>query len=95
MPYPLRTHKRALKKFGVEVELAGGRHPYKAVQAGRPRYPIAVHNTGDELDDAYIRALCRNFGIDEADYRAELAGMPWPSLRRAAECTADEPSEAN
>lgn len=74
MPFKLRDHRKALKRFGVSVDKFKGRHPYKAHRNGKGKWPIAVHSSHDELDDNYIRALCAQFGIDVDAYLAALSG---------------------
>ncbi len=67
----LRDVSRALKSFNVEIE-PGSKH-YKATRAGARCYTIPAHN-GEKTDvvDHYIRGVCRNFGIDEDEFRKLL-----------------------
>ena len=78
MPWKLSEHKRALGHFGVDVLNTGqGGHPWKAVgkdSGGKNRkFPLVAHKgLRSEIDDAYIKSLCAQFGIDEEEYRKLL-----------------------
>lgn len=75
MPARLRDLKRHLAAFGVEVDDTGGKHNYKAKRVGFRTFPVPAHNGWKtEIDDKYIRALCRNLGIDEAELWKALRG---------------------
>lgn len=70
----LRDIVRALGEHNVVVEPAtGGGSHFKAKRPGARTYVIPAHN-GDktELDDKYVKALCKNFEIDFDVFRAKL-----------------------
>lgn len=72
MPARLRDLKRSLESLGVRVdEPARGSH-WHASKDGR-RYPIPAHNSlKSEIQDVYIRGVCRALGLDEAELRRRL-----------------------
>jgi hypothetical protein len=73
MPARLRDLKRALGVFGVEVDEPGSGSHWKLSKPGLPPYRVPAPNgLRSEIDDIYVNALCRHFGIDRA---ALLAAM--------------------
>lgn len=64
---------RALWKFGVAVEKPKSGSHWKARKDGYRSYTLPAHNGPQtELDDMYIKGVCRNFGIDLEEFRALL-----------------------
>lgn len=63
---------REVAKLGVTVG-AGTKHFYKLSAPGLRCYTLPAHN-GDktELDDKYIKGLCKHFGLNYADFKAKL-----------------------
>jgi len=72
VPARLANLVRALKQLGVAVnEPSKGSH--RRATRGGELFTIPAHNgLKTEIDDKYIRALCRKFGLDEAALRALL-----------------------
>lgn len=73
MPARLRDIKRALEARGITVETppSGGSH-YRA-RKDSIVYPIPSHGgLKGEINDIYIRGLCRRFGLDEDAFRRDL-----------------------
>jgi|HubBroStandDraft_6_1064221.scaffolds.fasta_scaffold1437747_2 hypothetical protein len=67
MPARLRDLVATLRTMGVEVETPKSGSHFVARKPGCRPYPIPAHNgLKSEIEDKYIRALCRNFGIDPA-----------------------------
>ncbi len=73
MPARLKDIRRALEDFGVTVrEPKGGSH-WMATKDGCRSTPLATHNgERGEIADVYIKQLCRNFGIDLAEFKKLL-----------------------
>ena len=73
MPARLRDIRRAAKDYGVEIaEPSKGSH-WKCTRPGTRNYPIPAHNgLKTEIDDKYISAMCKHFGVDEVDFRSKL-----------------------
>lgn len=72
MPARLKDIERALAAFGAVLELPNRGSHYKVVR-GSETYPLPAHNgTKTEIDDWYIRGLCRQFGFDEKEFRRKL-----------------------
>jgi hypothetical protein len=61
----LAKFKRFLAEHGIVLEVGTGKHPYKAKKDGCRTYPIPAHK-GEKtvVDDKYLRACCRTFGLD-------------------------------
>ena len=58
---------------GVTFEGTGGKHPYRLRKAGARLYTIPAHRgLQTEINDIYIRAMCRNFGIDVEAFKRDL-----------------------
>lgn len=73
MPARLRDLKRALGAFGVAVDEPSRGSHWKLSKPGCPPYRVPAPNgLRSEIDDIYVNALCRHFGIDRA---ALLAAM--------------------
>jgi hypothetical protein len=72
MPARLAKLRRALEAMGITVtEPASGSH-WKAQRDGKT-YPIPAHNgPKTEIDDCYLRGVCRCFGLDEKALRKLL-----------------------
>jgi len=73
VPVRARDLARALAGFGILVEAPkkGGSH-WRAVRGGTV-YPLPMHNgPKTEVDDAYVRGVCKAFGIAEAELRKKL-----------------------
>lgn len=72
MPARLRDIKRALNSLGIDVnEPKKGSH-WKAVH-GTTCYTIPAHaGLKEEVSDVYIKAMCRAFGLDYAEFKAKL-----------------------
>ena len=59
--------------FSIRIEKPSTGSHWKAVRAGSRPYPIPAHNgIRSEISDLYIRGLCRNFGIEDAEFRKHL-----------------------
>lgn len=72
MPARLRDLIRAVEALGVVVDAPNSGSHWKARRDGKT-YPLPAHNGArTELDDVYIRGLCRCFGLDEAELRRHL-----------------------
>lgn len=72
MPARFSDIERAAGTFGILVA-KGGKHNKKLVRAGSRCYTIPAHNGGrSEISDVYIAGLCRNFQIEEAEFRSRL-----------------------
>ena len=53
------------ERYGITVEKPSSGSHWKCKRDGCRTYPIPAHNgERSEIPDQYIRALCRNFGID-------------------------------
>lgn len=63
MPMRLFDLEQWLKDYAVDVT-TGTRH-FQARKEGFSMFPIPAHNgRKSEIDDKYLRALCKHFGID-------------------------------
>ena len=73
MPARLCDIARAAKTLGIAISKPNGGSHWKATRPGFRPYPLPAHN-GDrtELDDKYIRGLCRAMQVDEGELRALL-----------------------
>lgn len=73
MAVRVRDLVRALPAFGVEVVPPSKGSHWKAKKAGCRTYVIPCHN-GDrtEVDDNYLRGLCRCLNLDLAELRTRL-----------------------
>lgn len=66
MPARLRDIIAHVARFEVEVEKPSSGSHYKFKKAGFRTYPIASHNgERGEIDDVYVRKICKHFGIPE------------------------------
>jgi hypothetical protein len=73
MPARLRALIAICAQFAIEVEPPKGSSHWKAKKAGFRTFPIPAHNAErTEISDSYIRALCRNFGLDYEDVQRRL-----------------------
>lgn len=73
MPARLNKLTKALRKRGIAVETPNRSSHYKAVGPSGKTYPIPAHNgPKTEISDVYVKGVCRAFGIDEAEFRADL-----------------------
>ncbi len=73
MPARLGDIVRALARFGVAVDEPSKGSHWKANKPGCRVYTLPAHNgKKTELDDKYIRGMCRALGIDEDEFRALL-----------------------
>jgi len=64
---------RAGRKSGLEVEEGKGTSHWKFKCDGRRTYPIPASNSEKtEIDDIYIKGLCRNFGLDLEEFKKLL-----------------------
>lgn len=73
MPAKLSAIKRVVQALGYTLEppRGGGSH-WKVSWAGGS-YPIPAHNgLKEQIPDHYVRALCRNIGIDYEEFRRRL-----------------------
>lgn len=65
----LRVLVSAARKFGIAIEEPKSGSHWKATK-GQELYPIPAHNgLKSEIDDVYVRGLCRAFGIDVAELK--------------------------
>ena len=72
MPARLMAVAAVLKKHGIDVEKPSSGSHYKAVR-GSVVYPLPAHNGAkSELDDRYLKALCRAFGLDYRAFKEAL-----------------------
>ncbi len=72
MPARLADIARACRALGIDVEAPGRGSHWKALRDGTV-YPLPAHNgPKSELDDIYIRGLCRAFGLNEREFRKLL-----------------------
>jgi hypothetical protein len=74
VPARLFALARVLAQFGVDVRppTGGGSH-WRAGRADGRSYRIPAHNgERTEINDKYIRGLCREFGIDYAELKKRL-----------------------
>jgi hypothetical protein len=74
VPARLRDIERAAKLSGLEIVPPNGPHPWKARRASDGKtYGIPAHNGAKtEISDVYVRAFCRTFGLDYAEFRKML-----------------------
>jgi hypothetical protein len=65
--------QRVGPEYGVTItEPTKGSH-WRCTKAGCRMYPLPAHNgKRTEIADQYIAGFCRNFGIDEAEFRKKL-----------------------
>ena len=69
MPARLRDLIRAGRQWGIVVEPPGSGSHWIA-RKGELAFPLPCHNGGkSEIDDIYIRRMCRAFGVDEKELR--------------------------
>ena len=72
MPARLSRVRRALLALGIQVITPTRGSHWKAERDGKA-FPLPAHNAEKtELDDRYIKALCRCFGLDEKAFREQL-----------------------
>lgn len=74
MPARLKDILRAAKTLGLDAREPNSGSHYMVSKPGclRP-YPLSAHNgMKTEIEDKYIRGLCRAMGLDEAEFRALL-----------------------
>lgn len=64
---------KALAAFGIGVTPPSSGSHWNAKKPGARTFVIPAHN-GDrtEVDDNYIRSLCRNFGLDVDEFKKHL-----------------------
>lgn len=63
---------REVQEYGVSID-SGTKHLYKLTAPGLRCYTLPAHNgSKSELDDKYIKGLCKHFGIDYAEFKAKL-----------------------
>jgi len=69
----LRDLIKALAACGIAVTPPANGSHWKAKKPGARTFVIPAHN-GDrtQVDDNYIRALCRNFGLDVDEFKRKL-----------------------
>lgn len=73
MPARLRDIARACAYFDLIVERPSSGSHWKVKGDGARTYPVPASNgEKSEISDKYIKALCRNFGIDERAFRDKL-----------------------
>jgi hypothetical protein len=72
MPARFRQLKLALVALGCVVEKPRAGSHWRVVRAGHQPYTIPAHSLGAEVSDVYIRAACRQLGLDELALRARL-----------------------
>jgi hypothetical protein len=72
MPARLRDLKRVLGDFGIELTKPKAGSHWKATD-GKRLYPIPSHaGLKGEIQDVYIRGVCRAFGLDYAELKQRL-----------------------
>ncbi len=75
MPARLRDVIRVAESLGCEVRRPRSGSHWRFLRPGCRTYPISAHNgLRSEVPDAYILALCRNFGFDPEMFRKLLQG---------------------
>jgi hypothetical protein len=69
----LRDIRRAASAHQIEVtEPSSGSH-WQCRRAGSRMYPLPAHNgLRTEIDDKYLSAFCKHFGLDEDEFRKAL-----------------------
>lgn len=73
MPARFSSIIRALRHLGFEVAEPNAGSHWHVHGPGGKAYTVPAHNgPKSEIDDKYIRGLCRAFGIDEKDFRSRL-----------------------
>lgn len=73
MPARLREIRRAAGEYGIDVSEPGKGSHWQCRRSGVRMYPIPAHNgLRTEIDDKYIAAFCKHFGIDEDQFRGKL-----------------------
>lgn len=73
MPARLGDIVRALGSLGVRVDEPSKGSHWKAQKAGCRVYTLPAHNgKKTQIDDKYIRAMCRSLGLDEDEFRRLL-----------------------
>ena len=73
MPARFRDIIRLVVEFGGEIEEPKSGSHWKAKRLGFGSYPIPAHNgPKTEIDDCYIRGLCRSLQFDEVEFRKKL-----------------------
>jgi predicted RNA binding protein YcfA (HicA-like mRNA interferase family) len=64
---------RVAATFGIRAEKPGRGSHWKFRKDGFRTYPVPAHNGEKaEIDDRYLKGLCRNFQIDLDAFRAKL-----------------------
>jgi hypothetical protein len=74
MPARFKRVAKALRKWGVQIERRAGKGSHAVLHDGQGNiYPIPLTN-GDrtELDDVYLRGLCRAFGLEFEDFKRTI-----------------------
>lgn len=65
MPARLKDLKRGLEQLGVTVEAPNKGSHWKCRKPGYRAYTLPAHNgVRTEIDDKYIRSLCKNLELD-------------------------------
>ncbi len=73
MPARLKTIAAVFKTFGVLLEKPSSGSHWKLRREGTRVYTVPASNgLKTEIGDNYIRAACRHFGIEVADFYARL-----------------------
>jgi hypothetical protein len=73
MPARLRDLIRVCATYQIEIKNPKKGSHWKAVRGGSRTFPVPAHNAEKtEIPDEYIRALCRNFGIDYQEMKRLL-----------------------
>jgi hypothetical protein len=73
MPARFREIEKAAAAFGIRAEKPGHGKHWKFRKDGFRTYPVPAHNgERTEIDDCYVKGLCRNFQIDLDVFRAKL-----------------------
>ncbi len=64
---------RVCAKRGIEIEKPSSGSHWKAKRPGSGTYPVPASNgERTEIDDKYIRGLCRHFGIEFDEMKRRL-----------------------
>lgn len=74
MPARLREFVAAAGHFGFELDDSKkGKHCYKLRRPGERPYTVPAHNgLKTEIGDEYLKAFCRQYGIDLSEFLSKL-----------------------
>lgn len=73
MPGRVRDLNRVLFAYGIWYETAPGGGSHARYKNGTDTYPVPASNgERTELDDVYIRACCRKFGLDFKEIKKKM-----------------------